>query len=361
MGGQKDASIFICGFLFLKLVMGDKREHQLTLPLEIKGSDMKEYVKQHWNVTFARQKRISVYAKRIMAMVLAQIRDEELQLKSYYQIHISHIVTESGILSNDSYRHLKTAMDQLTDLKWNFEDLATERFVPRHLLDTTKTLAKNGFECGYNKGWVTVVLNPALEAYFLQLAHYSIYELKHYMTFKSWYSMRVFELLAAFKDTGVWKVSIQEFRELMDCKEKYPKVADLLNRTLTEPLEELKSTKYEFTYVTLQDEAKIGTGRKPIIGLQFNLVKVEPQSIPKEWMEFTDELKKVLLSLKSFKVTEKNIAKYAKIIGLQEAKKLLKEWSNKEKSDRKIDNKEKYCNAVWVRIGKAKEKEGIIS
>jgi hypothetical protein len=32
----------------------------------------------------------------IMAMVLAQIRDEEFEFRQYYQMHISHVVTEVG-------------------------------------------------------------------------------------------------------------------------------------------------------------------------------------------------------------------------------------------------------------------------
>jgi len=334
--------------------MADKRLTQLTLPLnEEKGAQFKDYVKQHWNVTFARQQKVSVYAKRIMAMVLAQIRDEELVLRAYYQIHVSQIITEAGLSSDDAYRHVKRAMDDLTDLKWTFEDLENQRFVPRHLLDTTKTIAKNGFECGYNQGWITVVLNPALEAYFLNLAHYSTYELKYYMTFKSWYSMRLFELLAAYKDTGVWVVTIDEFRQLMDCKDKYPKVPDLLNRTLTEPLEELERTAYAFAYTPLYESQKLGRGRRAIVALQFNLKKVEAQAIPKEWYEYSDEYKRVLTELKQFKVTEKNIIKYAKAIGFKKASKLLHEWQIKEQSNKRIDNKEKYCNAVWVRVGKS--------
>ena len=69
----------------------------------------------------------------IMAMVLAQIRDEEFEFRQYYQMHISHVVTEVGLTSNDAYKHIRKPMDQLTDLKWNFEDLTSNRFVPRHL------------------------------------------------------------------------------------------------------------------------------------------------------------------------------------------------------------------------------------
>ncbi len=51
-------------------------------------------------------------------------------------------------------------------------------------------------------------------------------------------------------------------------------------------------------------------------------------------------------------MSEVNITRYAKAIGLEKAEKLLKDWQEKERSNKRIDNKEKYCNAVWVRVGK---------
>jgi hypothetical protein len=334
--------------------MRDKRSPQLYLPLELaQRPQFKEYVKQHWNVTFARQKKVSVCAKRIMVLVLAQIRDNEFEFKPYYQMHVLDVISpENGTDIKSAYKEVKKAFEELTHQAWYFEDLKNQRFVPRHILDTTKVREVDGFECCYDKGQITVVINPALKPYFLQLAHYTTYEIKHYMTFKSWYSMRLFELLAAYKDTGIWVVNIEEFRYLIDCKEKYPKVPDLLKYTLTEPLEELEKTQYAFTYTQLYEGAKRGAGRRAIVALQFNLKKVEPQSIPQDWYEFSDEHKRVLMELKLFKVTEKNIIRYAKPIGLQGAKKLLREWQIKDQSNERIDNKEKYCNAVWVRVGK---------
>jgi plasmid replication initiation protein len=332
--------------------MKDKRSTQTTLPFELsKSPELKQYVKQHWNITFARQKKISVFSKRIMATVLAQINDTDTQLAPFYRFHVRDVATPDQDKTS-IYKDIKKAFDELTDLKWLFEDISKETFTFRHLLNTSDA------NLGYSQGWITVVLNPLLTPYFVALAkNYTTYELKWYMTFKSWYSMRLFELLAAFKDTGVWVVSIEEFRDLMDCKNKYPKVPDLLKYTLSEPLEELANTKYAFTYKALENEFKLGKGRKPIAALEFRLNQVEPVSIPKEWYQFSDEHRNILVELQKFKVTEKNIIRYAKVIGLNGAKKLLKEWKEKDKSNTRIDNKEKYCNAVWVRVGKECLKE----
>ena len=324
----------------------DKREiAQMTLPLIFDERDVKRYAKQHWNVTFARQRKVSVYAKRIMANVLAMIKDDDSDLRPYYQMHISDVVPTTD---SDFHAKVKKAFDELTDLKWLIEDISTKYFAFRHLLNTSDV------NCAYKDGTISIVLNPLLKPYFIELAHYSIYELKHYMHFSSWYSLRMFELLSAFRDTGIWWVSIDEFRQLMDCEKKYPLTKDLLKYTLTEPLQELESTDLAFTYDPVFDMYAHGRGRKPVIALEFCLKKAKPKNVPKEWFEFSDEHKNVLLRLRTWHVTDSNIIRYAKAIGMERANKLLYEWQLKGKE---IQDRTKYCNAVWVRVGKAASDE----
>ncbi len=313
----------------------------MTLPLIYTERDVKAYAKQHWNATFARQRKVSVYAKRIMANVLAMIKEDDSSLRPYYQMHISSVISNTDV---DAYTKIKAAFIELSQLHWLLEDLEKKRFEVRHLLNTSD------INCRYEDGYITVVLNPILKPYFIELAHYTIYELKHYMHFSSWYSLRMFELLSAFKDTGVWWVAIDEFRLLMDCEKKYPNQHDMLKKTLTEPLQELEATDLAFTYEPVFDMYSHSRGRKPVIALEFQLKKARPKNIPKEWFEFSDEHKKVLLRLRTWQVTDANIVRYAKAIGLERANKLLYEWQLKGKE---IQDKAKYCNAVWVRVGKA--------
>jgi len=320
----------------------DKREvAQMTLPLIFDEKEIKKYAKQHWNVTFARQRKVSVYAKRIMANVLAMIKEDDSELRPYYQMHISDVVPTTD---SDFHAKVKKAFDELTDLKWLIEDISTKYFAFRHLLNTSDV------NCAYKDGTISIVLNPLLKPYFIELAHYSIYELKHYMHFSSWYSLRMFELLSAFKDTGIWWVSIDEFRQLMDCEKKYPLSKDLLKYTLAEPLQELESTELAFSYEPVYDMYAHSRGRKPVIALEFRLKKATPKNVPQEWFEFSDEHKSVLLRLRTWQVTDPNIIRYAKAIGMERANKLLYEWQLKGKE---IQDKAKYCNAVWVRVGKA--------
>ncbi|WP_229253611.1 hypothetical protein [Dyadobacter sp. NIV53] len=58
----------------------------------------------------------------------------------------------------------------------------------------------------------------------------------------------------------------------------------------------------------------------------------------------------MLLRLRGWQVTDANVIRYAKAIGMERANKLLYEWQLKGKE---IQDKAKYCNTVWVRVGKA--------
>jgi len=330
--------------------MGRNKE-QLSLPLLIPKQELRSVIKQHWNVTFARQNKISVYAKRIMSLVLAQIHDNDLTLKPFYQIHISEIVSNAKVDRNTAYKEVKKALSELMDQKWEFEDINGSKYTPRHIVDTTKMLENDGFEYGYDSGVLTVVLNPALKPFFIELGHYTSYGLTEYMKFKSWYSMRLYELLSAYKDTGKWFVSIDEYRSLMDCNDKYPLAKDLIAKTLKEPLEELEGTKMDFSYFLHCGKGE-GRGRPKIVGLEFILTKKALKNIPSEWLEnkITGPLIKILLE--KYKISKENIITYCPALGNKQIGELIRSWDMKELSGDRINDKLRYCNKVFVKLGK---------
>ncbi|GAB4044803.1 hypothetical protein GCM10028774_65440 [Spirosoma jeollabukense] len=350
--------------------MEDKRSTQLVLPLGLTYEPKhKDIIKQHWNVTFARQGRMSVAAKRIMARVIDQIRDDDFKLRPYYQFRIADIITDSGITKETAYKEVQGALRELLAAIWEFESIDKSEWFARHLLDSTKERA-----VGYKDGVITVLLNPQLEPYFIQIAHYSTYQLNNYMGLKSWYSMRFFEILSAFRDTGMWCPTIEQYRQLMDCAQekdkrgkvkrdkngnarmKYPDTRDLINRTITEPLEELASTNLAFSYEPVYETDRMTRGRKKITGFKFTLKRKQDGKIPEFWLQHT-VVSQVVANLRAWKVADKNIALYLEDIGTKTANKLIYDWQLKENSDNKIENRVKYCNSVFVKMGKAAQEQ----
>lgn len=330
----------------------DKRSTQMSLPLNVEPAQIKDNIKQHWNITFSRQGKMSVVAKRMMAIVLGQIHENDMQLKPYYQMRAADIVrsTEGG----SAYEQCKTAFIELASAVWLIEDIQAQEFEPRNILDTTKTEKKDGFKTAYKDGVITIAVNPALEPYFVQMAHYTRYELANYMKFKSWYSMRLWEILSAYKDTGKWQVPLDEFRRLMDCEKKYPSTKDLIQKTLAEPLQELKGTDLEFTFEKVFNKFS-GRGRPGVVGLEFHLVKKasSAEDLLTDWKAYSPEYRQLIERLLGFKVKPRNITKYAKEMGVKGVAKLLTDWQKKMLTNDPIKDKERYCNKAFCDAGKA--------
>ena len=350
--------------------MADKRSNQLMLPFDLQYEpEHRQFVKQHWNVTFARQKKMSVLAKRIMAKVVDQIRDDEMSLREFYQIRIQDIIEDSSVTKAGAYNSVQGALYELAQVVWEFASPDNSQYFLLHLVDTSKQ-----HRVGYQDGIITMVVNPQLAPYFIQIAHYTKYQLKNYMTLRSWYSMRFFEILSAFKDTGEWIVSVEEYRMLMDCwhekdqkgkvkndkqgnpKIKYPNINSLIKYTMTEPLEELADTELAFSYEPIYEEKRTTKGRKRLTAFRFKLNSLPRTSIPASWLT-NEVVSKTIASLRRWKISDRNIALYLEDIGTKKANELIYEWQMKENSDKRIDDKAKYCNKVFVLIGKTAQQK----
>ncbi len=325
----------------------------------------KQIVKQHWNMTFARQKKISPLGKRIMARVIDQIRDDDYELRPHYQFRVHDLARGTDLAEQTLFNHVKGALRELADITWEFENADGREWHIRHLLDTTKEQA-----VGYKDGIVTVLLNPQLEPYFIEIAHYTKYQLANYMNLKSWYSMRFFEILSAFRDVGTWSPTIEQYRQLMDCWQqkdrwgnvrkdrkgnplmKYPNAADLMKKTISEAHHELSGTNLAFDYEPVYEQGSGRRGRPKIIALRFTLCRRLETVIPERWLE-NSIVARVIDSLRSWKVTDRNIALYLEDIGTAPASRLVYGWQLKETSEKRMDDRAKYCNAVFVKIGQA--------
>ena len=324
--------------------MDNKNSTQAVLPFDFKGKSIDYYARQHWNVTFSRQGKVSVLAKKIMSAVISQIKRDDTDFKAVYQFHVTSFLTEEET-GTKIYSSVKKSFIELSNLNWLIEDLENKKFAVRHLLNTSDV------RCGYDNGTITIVLNPILKPYFIALSHYTTYDLKWYMTFKSWYSMRLFELLSAKKDTGIWRVTIEEYRKLMDCENKYKEVKNLIDKTTAEPLTELEKTDIAFTVEEITEKVRGTKGRPPIVALEFRLKKIKLKQIPD--VEIPEDTRKIIDRLmKRYQVSEPNIVKYLKAIGTVETRKLLNSWDIKEASSDPIKNKLFYCNKVFVAMGK---------
>ena len=349
--------------------MSDKTNHQLTLPFEVLSNNAApqyaEIVKQNWQVTFSRQKMGSVYSKRVMGLIASLIK-ESGDVQEYYQITADKIIRDTDLSSrSDIYKTMKNVVYELSEVCFYLEDEESGRVVPRHLLDTTR------FDnpAGYYGGKLTVAFNPQLKGVVQNLAHFSQYELKRYINFKSWYTMRLYEMLEAYRDKTHVEWGIEKYRDMMGCGarrnskgeriinprtgkfkyEKYAQHSDAITYTTKEPIKELKGTDLGFEVSPVYAEGS-GRGRRPIekVRFKFTTPPVLPSDKIKGWLAKSDGFKSIYPRLRKYGVTDAVIAKHAEVIGGKKLNSLLHEWDLRQQPDspNKIANPEKYCNRV---------------
>lgn len=333
-------------------------------------------VKQHWNVTFAHQKKISVYGKRIIARVIDQIREDDYRLRDFYQLHISAILEGTDVEATTAHAKIKGALYELADVKWEFESIDHTGWYFQHLLDTTKKQ-----RVGYKGGIITIVLNPQLAPYLVKVAHYSKFPLNGYLNLKSWYSMRLFEMLAAWQDKGYWEVSVNDYRQYMDCwhevdkrgqvlKDKlgkptvrYPTTPLLITNTIRGALKELTGTDFEFNFIRIYETSRLTRGRKQVVQFRFELKKGKPLTVVPDASLQSYITSDIIQRLRDWQVMDGNIIRYAPILQWEGTLALLETWSTKNRSRRPITDKTGYCNAAFIRAGKralesAKQRKG---
>lgn len=350
--------------------MQDLTSKQLTLPFGLEAEpEYKEIVKQNWQFTFTRQYLGSVYSKRVVALCIAQMK-EDGDMRDYYQIRAADIIRETGLERNEVYRRIKLVIHELISVCFIFENEKLDVIIPRHLIDTTRFTNS----VGYTNGVLTIAFNPTLRDIIMQLAHYSEYDLGTYMRFSSWYSMRLWEILYAFRDKEYVEFDVDNFREWMGCgyalnertgavkKDKkgnakyikYANTVDMISRTTGEPLKEFKDTELEFTVEPITDIS--GRGRPKITKIRFNFVR-KPMTTEDKINALISEniaFKRIIERLRAYKVHDEVITIHASIIGVDELNKTLYSWDLKQQSSdpkSRIASPENYCNKVISEMG----------
>jgi len=154
---------------------------------------------------------------------------------------------------------------ELNEVTFSFEDLKTlssykDRHSERFILDLKRTYDKmldlkystryidkqgediesyfvlfTGFKINRTKEYVKIKINSDLK-YILNAisGEFTKFELEKFTKLRSSYSKTAFRLLKQFRQTGYWKIKIDDFRELLDIPVSYQ--MNKLTKTVLEPI-----------------------------------------------------------------------------------------------------------------------------
>jgi plasmid replication initiation protein len=191
---------------------------------------------------------------KIILLLASMIQPEDKEF-STYKIKVSDFMDLLGVKNKSTYKQV----EKIT------QDLMTKVFTIKKKNSTLKISWLSSAEYFRGDGMIELCFDPKLKPYFLQLKeNFTSYKLTNVIQLKSYYSIRLYELLKQYQKLKERAFDLDELRDILGIeKNKYKQYGSFKQKVLKVAQDELrKSTDIDF------DFKEIKKGRK-VAGIKF--------------------------------------------------------------------------------------------
>lgn len=216
--------------------------------LVVKSNDIIRSVR--YSLTATEQKLIIYTISRILA--------EDKDLKKI-RFRISDYINLVGITSNGKeYQRIKTTIRNLRNKSWWIKDGNKEILFA--WIDTAKV--------NEDTREIEITLSESLKPYLIDLKqNFTKYELINVLCLRSKYSIRLYEIFKSYLWLGKWEVYLDDFRELIDVRDKYKDFTEFKRNVINPSIKEINK------YTDLNIEMKTLKRGRSIDKLIFDIVE----------------------------------------------------------------------------------------
>ena len=220
------------------------------------------------------RQKMSLREAQLLFIAISQVVREDKDFKTYTTT-VTELANFMGIDENSLYRDLEGICTSLC------------KQVVKIQIGGTNARGKAKWKvfswvqsAEYDSGKLTLRLSDDIKPYLLELdKYYTQTQLGTLMTFRSYYTTRLYQYLRA--DTGAkwesveeWYFTCEELRELFQVKEKQYKLPrDLIRYTIMPALEELGNSDY--AHIWDYKEHRASKRGRPLIGVSFKAIFFE--------------------------------------------------------------------------------------
>lgn len=218
-------------------------------------NDREALVKQSNKLINARF-MMTLLERRIFLKMVSMIKPTDKDFQDVL-IEVKDVIEDTLVQGNSLYAELRKATSRL--LKHVCELDEGKQIVQVSLISSAT----------YIKGKAIIKLrfDPALKPYLLELKkNFTVFGLRQALKLRSYYSLRIYELLKQFAGTGYRLMPLEDLRFALGIKDEYANYADFKKRVILKAQEELANTDMKFEF----NEVK--SGRK-VVAIEFKFSK----------------------------------------------------------------------------------------
>ena len=202
----------------------------------------------------------------LLMAIAARVRDQEIDEVTFTFEELRRLAhVKKNLTDKELAARIVEVNDRLLACRFKFQDDSR----------TVQFTLFSGFETDWKTRKLLIAVNPRFSFLLNDLtSQFTRFELAEFTALKSSYAKETYRRLKQYRQTGVWKVSIEEFRRLLDVPESY-QTCDLNKRVLKPIQDELGPLLNLVVHKKFRKGA--GRGRRSLAGFEFEF---DPEKVP---------------------------------------------------------------------------------
>ena len=221
---------------------------------------MNNIVKYHNSFNSIGLRNFNSNELNILMAICSRMKEKEEEVITFHFDKLKKLINYSDNTPATFVKDLESTYDKLISIKLKVGD--ERRFIKfvlftRYSVDIEEKIV----EIAVNKefAWVLNALNVSFTAF----------ELKEFLSLKSSYAKEFYRRMKQFKSTGIWRVSIEEFRKMLDISEKY-KIGEI-DKWVLKPIQKELGDRFNLKIKKLYN--KKSRGRPSVSGFIFTFLR----------------------------------------------------------------------------------------
>ena len=203
----------------------------------------------------------------LLMAIAARVRDKEIDEVTFTFEELRRLAhVKKNLTDKELAARIVEVNDRLLACRFRFQDDSR----------TVQFTLFSGFETDWKTRKLLVAVNPRFSFLLNDLtSQFTRFELAEFTALRSSYAKECYRRLKQYRQTGVWKVSLEDFRRLLDVPKSYR--PSEINKYVLKPIEEelgpLLNLKVHRKYL----KKKPGRGRASLVGFEFEF---DPEKVP---------------------------------------------------------------------------------